>query len=76
MHPRSAPVVGLKGPLALGHGCLLVACGNPVERIGLDGIAVGKLFVSLANRRGLRDIRVAAVSPRSGDCSRVLTRFP
>jgi hypothetical protein len=34
MHPRPAAVVGLKGPLALGHGCsLLVACGirNPLR---------------------------------------------
>jgi hypothetical protein len=32
MHPRPTTVVGLKGPLALGHGCsLLVAFGirNP-----------------------------------------------
>jgi hypothetical protein len=32
MHPRPTAVVGLKGPLALGHGCsLLVAFGirNP-----------------------------------------------
>jgi hypothetical protein len=34
MYPRPAAVVGLKGPLALGHGCsLLVACGirNPLR---------------------------------------------
>jgi hypothetical protein len=61
MHPRPTAVVGLKGPLALGHGCsLLVAFGirkptpmNP--HAGGDAIAVGKL-VRLANRRGLQRI--------------------
>jgi hypothetical protein len=61
MHPRPTTVVGLKGPLALGHGCsLLVAFGirkptptNP--HAGGDAIAVGKL-VRLANRRGLQTI--------------------
>ncbi|MDT5237665.1 MAG: hypothetical protein QOD36_3719 [Mycobacterium sp.] len=48
MHPRPTAIVGLKGPLALGHGCsLLVACGirNPRDESSCrgDAIAVGKL---------------------------------
>lgn len=30
MHARPAPVVRLEGPLALGHGCLLVASGTRI----------------------------------------------
>jgi hypothetical protein len=84
----SASVAETRGP-AHGAGCwversacpwprlsLLVASGNHIRRTGLDAIPVGKLVVSLANRRGLRmELRIAAVSPRTGDCSRVLTRF-
>lgn len=59
MHARPAPVVRLEGPLALGHGCLLVASGtrSPTDdvRIGSDAVAVGKL-VHLASRRGPRSM--------------------
>jgi hypothetical protein len=62
MHARATAVVGLEGPLALGHGCsLLVAYGirNP-PRSNL--IPVGTRLplvsssVSLANRRGLQKL--------------------
>ena len=79
MHPRPAPVVGLKGPLALGHGCLsLLRMASAAHArswpVGTRSPLVSS-FVSLASRRGLQENLGAAVSPRSGDCSRVLTRF-
>ncbi len=64
--PVSASAAETHGP-AHGAGCwaersacpwprlsLLVASGNHIRRTGLEAIPVGKLFVSLANRRGLR----------------------
>jgi hypothetical protein len=33
MHAGSAPVIGLEGPLALGHGVLLVVCGSNIRAI-------------------------------------------
>jgi hypothetical protein len=60
MHPRASAVVGLKGPLALGHGCpLLVASGirNPRREILIPvgtRLPLVSSSVSLANRRGLR----------------------
>jgi hypothetical protein len=58
MHPRATAVVGLEGPLALGHGCsLLVAYGirkptpmNP--HTGGTRLPLVSSSVSLANRRG------------------------
>ena len=81
VHPRTTPVVGLKGPLALGHGChssLRLASATHAMKlmpVGTQSRLVSS-SVSLASRRGPQRLRVAAVSPRSGDCSRVLTRFP
>ena len=79
VYPRPAPVVGLKGPLALGHGCLSslrMASASHARSwpVGTRSPLVSS-SVSLASRRGLQKNLVAAVSPRSGDCSRVLTRF-
>jgi len=60
MHPRPTAVVGLKGPLALGHGCsLLVAYGirNPHQRnlmpVG-TWLPLVSSSVSRASRRGLQ----------------------
>jgi hypothetical protein len=48
MHPRPTSVVGLKGPLALGHGCSLLVAWHPQPtamnpHAGGDAVAVGKL---------------------------------
>jgi hypothetical protein len=57
MHPRPTPVVGLEGPLALGHGCIsslrMASACTCVCRCG--AVAVGKL-IRLACRRGLRKL--------------------
>jgi hypothetical protein len=69
-------LLGWKVRLPLATAVTPCCVWQPHRAQGRDAIAVGKLFVSLANRRGLRrNLRIAAVSPRSGDCSRVLTRF-
>ena len=46
-----------------------------LARASGDAVAVVSSSVSLASRRGLQKNLVAAVSPRSGDCSRVLRDF-
>ena len=77
MHPRTAPVVGLKGPLALGHGChssLRLATASDAQ-VWTRSPLVSSSSRSLAGAVS-GTFRIAAVSPRSGDCSRVLTRFP
>ena len=77
MHPRTAPVVGLKGPLALGHGChssLRLATTSDAQ-VWTRSPLVSSSSRSLAGAVSAK-FRIAAVSPRSGDCSRVLTRFP
>src|SRR3954466_11023444 len=77
MHPRTAPVVGLKGPLALGHGChssLRLATTSDAQA-WIRSPLVSSSFRSLAGAVSERS-QIAAVPPRSGDCSRVLTRFP
>ena len=55
MDPRATPVVGLKGPLALGHGChsllRLATASNAQVRSRSPLVS----FVSLASRRGLRE---------------------
>ena len=55
VHPRASPVVRLKGPLALGHGCfssLHLAADQPADRnTRVDTEAVGKLCVSLVTAR-------------------------
>jgi hypothetical protein len=61
MHPRSPAVIWLERPFALGHGSNLLALLAP-RRLGQrltthvesGVVAVGKPFVSLANRRGPR----------------------
>jgi hypothetical protein len=59
MHPRTATVVGLKGPLALGHGCLSLlrmASAIPPDEISYrrgTQLPLVSSFVSLASRRGL-----------------------
>lgn len=71
VHPGSAPVVRLEGPLALGHGVLLScpACScfasTPVGVVLLLAGAVPKRF-----HPGSQPYRRL-----SGDCSRVLTGF-
>jgi hypothetical protein len=55
MDPRTAPVVGLKGPFALGHGChsslrLAITSGAQV----CTRSPLVSSVVSLTNRRGLR----------------------
>jgi hypothetical protein len=58
VHPRATAVVGLKGPLALGHGCsLLVACGirkpAPINLIPVGTrLPLVSSSVLLASRRG------------------------
>jgi hypothetical protein len=61
VHPRSSAVIRLEGPLALGHGSNLLVrlaprrlAHRPTTHAEVDVVAVGKLFVSLANRRGPR----------------------
>jgi hypothetical protein len=80
VHARAAPVVRLEGPLALGHGCLsslrMASATPPMKCLSVrTRPPLVSSSVSLASRRGLRASPGAAVSPLSGDCSRVLTRF-
>lgn len=83
VHTGPAAVVRLESPLALGHGCFssfgLVSTTSVTMTLmaAEDAATVGKL-IHLAGAAPLRfekNHRVAAVSPRAGDCSRVLTRF-
>jgi hypothetical protein len=76
---RAPPVVRLKGPLALGHGCIsslrVAPATHADERIPVGTrLPLVSSSVSLVGAVSGRSW-VAAVSPRSGDCSRVLTRF-
>src|SRR5262249_12070559 len=83
VHPCPTTVVRLEGPFALGHGSNLLVrlaprrlAHRPTTRAEVDVVAVGKLFASLANRRGppRADSRGSLPYRRlSGDCSRVLT---
>ena len=83
VYSRSFAVVRLESPLALGHGSYLLVRLAPrrlvhrlITHAEVDAVAVSKLFVSLANRRGPRktDSRGSLPYRRlSGDCSRVLT---
>lgn len=83
VNTRTAAVVGLEGPLALGHGNLSLYPygdrGPSTLPCRSDAPTVTKLVKlrrsCFTNRRGLRANPGAAVSPRAGDCSRVLTRF-
>ncbi len=56
MHPRTAPVVGLKGPLALGHGChsSLRLATTSDARVWMRSPLVSSSFPRC--RRGLRKI--------------------
>src|SRR5690349_20161622 len=82
MHPRTATVVRLEGPLALGHVNLsLFLCGtrdSPTRcvsvrtRLPLISCRCVVLYLPALTPGGTR---IAAVSPRAGDCSRVLTSF-
>ncbi len=60
MHPRAAPVVGLKSPLALGHGCLSSFVWHPSPTPIKNAYRWGRRLpllsssVSLASRRGLQ----------------------
>lgn len=80
VHARATPVVRLKCPLALGHGCSpRFRLAPTTHRNTVSPVGRGCPLVSssvLLSRRGPHQIWVAAVPPRSGDCSRVLTRFP
>ncbi len=83
VHTGPAAVVRLESPLALGHGCfssfdLVLTTSDAMTVMTAEDVAtVGKLIhlAGAAPVRSGREPRVAAVSPRAGDCSRVLTRF-
>lgn len=83
MHARTAAVVGLVGPLALGHGNLSLFHLAPAPagtEVPSKTVTVQARF-KLVRRALLTgafsgNLPGAAVSPRAGDCSRVLMRFP
>jgi hypothetical protein len=72
MHAGSAPVIRLEGPLALGHGILLVVPGSSIRAIRpplLDCVrfrVVRRWVLQLAGAVPRVTIRVAAVSPTFG----------
>lgn len=83
MHARTAAVVGLVGPLALGHGNLSLFHLAPAlvdTEMSSKTVTVQARFklVRRALLTGAFSVKLpgAAVSPRAGDCSRVLMRFP
>ncbi len=83
VHTGPAAVVRLESPLALGHGCfssfdLVLTTSDAMTVMTAEDVAtVGKLIhlAGAAPVRSGKEPRAAAVSPRAGDCSRVLTRF-
>jgi hypothetical protein len=79
MHAGSAPVVRLEGPLALGHGVLLVVSRIAIRPLtSLNGVGswVGRRCLA-AGRRGPQAYQPRSQPYRrlSGDCLRVLTRL-
>jgi hypothetical protein len=81
VHARAAAVVGLKGPLALGHcshsSLDLAATPRPTSNSMQASRGRPVVSSSVSHHCPARSPppRVAAVSPRAGDCSRVLRRF-
>jgi hypothetical protein len=84
VHTGSAPVVRLEGPLALGHGILLVVCGivfgNASGRARMATRSVcGSVGVVLLLAGAVPMRNTCGSQPyrrRSGDCLRVLTTSP
>jgi hypothetical protein len=84
VHTGSAPVVRLEGPLALGHGILLVVCGivfgNASGRSRMATRSVcGSVGVVLLLAGAVPMRNTCGSQPyrrRSGDCLRVLTTSP
>lgn len=79
VHPCPAPVVRLESPLALGHGSISLLRLAPAAHTDRRSLCWTRLpLVSSSvplDRRGPHSSWVAAVPPRPGDCSRVLTSF-
>ena len=83
MHAGSAPVIRLEGPLALGHGVLLVVSrSKPSQPSGRSRFATAMVRGSFggglaAGRRGPQARQPGSQPYRrlSGDCLRVLTRI-
>lgn len=71
MHPGPPTVVRLEGPLALGHGYVSSSFADHAPRTFPR--TTWSLSISLALTGAAPEDPVAAVSPHSGDCSRVLT---
>jgi hypothetical protein len=84
MHARSAPVVRLEGPLALGHDVLLILSRlKHSQPPGRSRVSIGLVCESVgggraAGRRGPRAYHPRSQPYRrlSGDCLRVLTSLP
>lgn len=71
MNSRTTPIVRLEGPLALGHG--LYSLPNPAIKFAFTRTRSPLSSASHCVTSADPMDSVAAVSPRPGDCSRVLT---